>query len=282
MRPAPPRRRDVLVAAGAAWAFASHRGAAAQDLPALIDKARPSVLPLGTWSATDSPRFGFRGTGFVVGDGTLVVTNYHVLPPNFVLEPLAASGTSAPDTGPRLVALTSRNETTGQFRRLRVVATDRWRDLALLQVADGPSPSAMPALPALPLAPARTAREGQAVLLLGYPIAGVLGFALVSHRGIVSSIVSAALPAPSAASLDARAVAQIRQGNFELLQLDATAYPGNSGGPLVDAASGQVLGVVNMVLVKNSRESALAAPSGISYAVPVAYVHELMKTAPPR
>jgi serine protease Do len=43
---------------------------------------------------------------------------------------------------------------------------------------------------------------------------------------------------------------RLREGNFELLQLDATAYPGNSGGPVFDAASGQVLGVVNMVLVK--------------------------------
>ena len=29
----------------------------------------------------NTSRFGFRGTGFVVGDGSLVATNFHVLPP---------------------------------------------------------------------------------------------------------------------------------------------------------------------------------------------------------
>jgi S1-C subfamily serine protease len=70
-----------------------------------------------------------------------------------------------------------------------------------------------------------------------------------------------------------------------VLQLDATAYPGNSGGPVLDAASGRVVGVVNMVLVKAGRESALSQPTGISYAVPVRHLLALMaeaKVAPGR
>jgi hypothetical protein len=38
-------------------------------------------LAVGTYNATDNPRFGFRGSGFVVGDGNLLITNAHVLPP---------------------------------------------------------------------------------------------------------------------------------------------------------------------------------------------------------
>ena len=38
------------------------------------------MLPVGTYNALNSPRFSFRGSGFVVGDGNLVVTNAHVLP----------------------------------------------------------------------------------------------------------------------------------------------------------------------------------------------------------
>ncbi len=43
------------------------------------------VVAVGTFQATRVPQFRFAGTGFVVGDGTLVATNAHVLPA--VLEP---------------------------------------------------------------------------------------------------------------------------------------------------------------------------------------------------
>jgi serine protease Do len=113
--------------------------------------------------------------------------------------------------------------------------------------------------------------------LLGFPIGGALGFSPVSHRGIIASITTLALPAPTAKQLDPRAIARLREGNFEVLQLDATAYPGNSGGPVVDVDSGRVLGIVNMVLVKSSRESALSSPTGITYAIPVKQLQELLR-----
>ena len=49
-----------------------------------------------------------------------------------------------------------------------------------------------------------------------------------------------------------------------VLQLDATAYPGNSGSPVYDQSTGQVLGVINSVLVKANKEAAIDKPSGIS------------------
>ncbi|MDO9072974.1 MAG: serine protease [Rubrivivax sp.] len=260
----PLRRRTLLTAAAAALAGSGWTSAAgATSLPDIVATARPSVLPVGTFNATESPRFGFRGTGFVVadarGDGTLVATNFHVLP--------AGADT---DSGPRMAVLSVRGSGDGQARLARVVATDRVRDLALLRVEGAP-------LPFMPLADAGAAREGQGIALLGFPIGGVLGYAVVTHRGIVSSVTTGALPAPTASQLDPRAVSRLRQGNFELLQLDATAYPGNSGGPVLDAETGRVLGVVSMVLVKGSRESALSSPTGITYAVPVAYLRELLR-----
>ncbi|MFN8934719.1 MAG: S1C family serine protease [Pseudomonadota bacterium] len=230
----------------------------------MIAALRPSVLPVGTFGATDNPRFGFRGTGFVVGDGTLVATNHHVLP----------TGGEAP-AGRRRVVMAGRRaqgpgSEVGELRTATVVAAEPARDLALLRI-EGPP------LAPLTLAADGAAREGQSIALMGYPIAGALGFAPVAHAGIVASITTVALPAPTAAQLDPRAIARLREGNFEVLQLDAIAYPGNSGGPLFDAATGQVLGVVNMVLVKGSRESAIASPTGISYAIPVRYLRALLE-----
>ena len=46
----------------------------------LIAASKPSVVAVGSYNALNNPRFAPRGTGFVVGDGSQVVTNAHVLP----------------------------------------------------------------------------------------------------------------------------------------------------------------------------------------------------------
>ena len=108
------------------------------------------------------------------------------------------------------------------------------------------------------------------------PIGGILGFTTVTHRGIISSITPIVLPSANARQLNARVVQQIRSGSFDIYQLDATAYPGNSGGPLYETTRGEVIGIINMVFVKESKESVLSKPSGISFAIPVRYLRELM------
>jgi len=247
-------------------------GARAADLRAVVARVRSAVLPVGTYSATANPRFGFRGTGFVVGDGQLVVTNAHVLPP-----PAAE-----PESAPRLAVLAQNaapGREAGDLRFATLAAIDRAHDLAVLRL-DGP------ALAPLPLSREPRIEEGRAIALVGFPVGGALGFSPVTHRGIVASVTTVALPAPTAAQLDPRAVSRLRAGNFEVLQLDATAYPGNSGGPVLDADTGEVIGVVNMVLVRGSRESALSAPTGITYAIPVQQLRALLEEArgapPPR
>ncbi len=126
------------------------------------------------------------------------------------------------------------------------------------------------------------AREGQSVAFIGFPIGGALGFSPVTHRAMISSITPAAMPTPTARQLNEATIRSVRSGPFNIFQLDGTAYPGNSGGPLFDPESGDVLGVVNMVFIKGSRESALSQPSGISYAIPSRYVAELLESAKTR
>lgn len=248
------RRHVVGFLAGIAFAAAQSQ---AQSLPDLIARTKPSVVLVGSYGLLDSPRFGFRGTGFVVGDGRRVVTNVHVLPPDL-----------AGRVDRRLV-IQSWTERDGWTQRdAQVTRTDPLHDLAVLSIVGSP-------LPSLPLAE-YDAREGTEVILMGFPLGGALGYGHVTHRGMVAARVAIAPTAVNAQSLQPRALQQLRQGSFEVLQLDATAYPGNSGGPVLDVATGQVVGVLNMVLVKGTREAALSAPSGISYALKVSTAAALL------
>ena len=257
MNPARKPMRDSLMAA-ALMCFAV-AASAADALPALIAKLKPSIMAVGFYQETQSPRFGFSGTGFVVGDGNLLVTNAHVLARTLEDGSVQSS----------LVAYTPGTSGQDSLRRLKVIEVDKAHDLALLRFEGG-------TMPVLALEATQVAREGQAVAFLGFPLGSNLGLSPVTHRGIISAITSVALPSPSARQLDSRAIKALKDGAFELLQLDATAYPGNSGGPLFDAESGAVVGVVNMVALKGTRESALTHPSGISYAIPVEHVLRLL------
>ena len=223
-----------------------------------IARLKPAVLLIGTYKSTDSPRFQLRGTGFVVGDGLMVVTNAHVLPADL------SSGDA-----PALVVQVRQSTGEWQMRPVRVLGTNAARDLALLRM-DGPAGTPMR------LGNSAAVREGADLAFMGFPIGGVLGFSVVTHRATVSSITAAALPSPSAGRLSEQAIRGLRGGTFEIFQLDATAYPGNSGGPLFDPDTGEVVGVMNMVLIKGTRESALSQPSGISYAIPSVHVQELL------
>ena len=240
-------------------------GSVRADVSAAIAKVKPSVVIVGTFKPTNSPRFALRGTGFVVGQGqaetgNLVITNAHVLEQPAELDPAAA-----------LVIQIRVRQGEWQMRLATVVDMDKVHDLALLRFEG-------PAVPALTVGDSDLVREGQAIAFMGFPIGGVLGFSPVTHRGMVSSITAAALPAPTANQLSDRIIRSVRgSGNFNVFQLDGTAYPGNSGGPLFDPVSGHVLGVVNMVFIKGTRESALTHPSGISYAIPSGFVRQLLE-----
>lgn len=229
------------------------------ELADSVAKVRPSVLIVGTHRATDSPRFRLRGTGFVVAGGNHAITNAHVLPD-------AAENTD----GMSLVVQVRVGQRELSMRTATVQEVDRIHDLALLKF-DGP-----PA-PAVVLRDSRAVREGQSIAFIGFPIGGVLGFSPVTHRGIVSAITPIVLPAPNSRQLTDAAIRAARAGSFDIFQLDATAYPGNSGGPLFDQQSGEVVGVLNMVFVKAGRESALSQPTGISYAIPSRHILELME-----
>ena len=233
-------------------------------LPSTIAQVKPAIAIVGTYKATNSPRFTLRGTGFVVAKdqedkGNFVVTNAHVLPPS-----------ETADTNADLVVQLRAGSLGLQMRTVKVLEVDALHDLALLRFEGPPVAS-------FKVRDSGNVQEGQSMAFMGFPIGGALGFSPVTHRATVSSITTAALPTPTAKQLNAKAIRSLRgEGTFNIFQLDGTAYPGNSGGPLFDPDNGDVLGVVNMVLLKGSHESALTQPSGISYAIPSRFVLDLL------
>ncbi|HVO88380.1 MAG TPA: serine protease [Casimicrobiaceae bacterium] len=231
------------------------------DVPRTIERVKGSVLPIGTYEAARSPQFVFLGTGFVVGDGRIVATNAHVVPPVLDAERRESIVVVLP---------TPQGDGRFQFRGLKTLATDESTDLALLKLEGEP-------MTALRLLDSDSVREGQEVLLTGYPIGAVLGPYPATHRGMVSAITPIAIPQARATALDPHVVRRLAAGSLPVFQLDATVYPGNSGSPVYDPQSGEVMGIVNMVLVKSTKESVLKDPSGIAYAIPAKHLKALLE-----
>jgi len=255
-----PHRFLILLTGSLLFIIGQPSPAWAASLADTVEKIKASIVAVGTIQPTRRPPAKFQASGFIVGRGRHVITNAHVLP----------------------AFLDSRNKETlavfiGQGKKIesrpaKRIATDVEHDLALLEIKGRP-------LPALRLGGSRRPREGHAIAFTGFPIGVVLGLFPVTHQGIISALSPVAIPMPAAGNLDATTIQRLKKGPYQVLQLDATAYPGNSGSPLYEPDTGRVIGVINKVFVQESKESILEKPSGITYAIPVHYVQALLKSA---
>jgi serine protease Do len=232
----------------------------AAELADTVAKIKASIVAVGTVQPTRRPPAQFQATGFVVGQGRHILTNAHALP-DFL-------DTQNKETLAIFIGQGQRVET----RPARKIASDPHYDLALLEI-DGPP------LPPLRLGAAQRPREGQTIAFTGFPMGVVLGLFPVTHTGIISAISPIAIPLPAARQLDPVTVQRLRTEPYDVLQLDATAYPGNSGSPLYEPRTGRVIGVINQVFVKESKETLLEKPSGITYAIPIRHAEALLKRA---
>jgi serine protease Do len=237
------------------------------SLPALADVAdtllsvKPGVVGVGTFKPTGSPRANLEGTGFVVLNGRYIVSCAHIFS-----KPLDSEKKEA-------YAVFIGHDRQVAVRIAQLIDTDKAHDLALLKIDGDP-------LPPLKLGDSSQAREGLQLYFTGYPIGSVLGLNPSTHRAGLAAIIPVFTPMQRASQLDARTLRQAKD-EYDVYELDAVAYPGNSGSPVWNPETGEVLGVVNSVYVKGSKEAALTAPSGISYAIPVKYVRQMLERALP-
>lgn len=229
------------------------------DLPATVAKVKPSVVGVGTYAPGRPQGPVLRGSGFVVA-GHYVVTNAHVVAQKLDDKWREVHAVFIPKGGDQ-----------AEVRDATVVRRDPAHDLTLLRVGGS-------ALPSLRLGTSTKVREGESVAFTGFPILNALGLFAATHTGIISAIAPVVIPVGSGRDLKPEVLRRLNKP-FDIFQLDATAYPGNSGSPLYSVGSGQVIGVINSVFVKGTKEVAISDPSGITYAIPVDHVRALLKQA---
>jgi len=154
-----------------------------------------------------------EGTGFIVREDGIVVTNFHVV------------------EGASEITVFTSDEEPEEFDA-RVIGGDIQADLAVLDVdAEG--------LPAVPLGDSDELRLGEQVVALGYAL-GLEGGPSVTS-GIVSSLTRRITVSDPGCPPDECGSDQERVYT-DVIQTDAAINPGNSGGPLVDLA-GNVVGI---------------------------------------
>jgi serine protease Do len=187
-----------------------------EPVAAVVDRVLPAVVNVTTdvYQADGSSGQGV-GTGFIVRDDGVIVTNCHVV-----------------EGGSRLTVFLSDDDRTEYEARL--IGADCLNDLAVLDIDEQ-------GLPTVPLGDSEGLRLGQRVVALGYAL-GLEGGPTVT-TGIVSSLdrtIEAQDPNCRACETNAQG-ARVRTYP-SVIQTDAAINPGNSGGPLVDMA-GNVVGI---------------------------------------
>ncbi|MGH2629426.1 MAG: S1C family serine protease [Actinomycetota bacterium] len=190
-----------------------------EPVAAVVDRVLPAVVNVTTdvYQADGSSGQGV-GTGFIVRQDGVIVTNCHVV-----------------EGGSRLTVFLSDKDRTEYEARL--IGADCLNDLAVLDIdAEG--------LPTVALGDSQGLRLGQQVVALGYAL-GLEGGPTVTD-GIVSSLDRTIdVPDPNCGSCPTQQTAQgpVPARTYpSVIQTDAAINPGNSGGPLVDM-SGQVVGI---------------------------------------
>jgi S1-C subfamily serine protease len=133
------------------------------------------------------------------------------------------------------------------------------RDLALLKVSGE-------AFPVLTLADSRSVQIGDSLHILGFP-GVVLTHELLSKSTMVDSVVTNG--AVSAIQLDA--------SNNPLIQTDASASFGNSGGPAVNSR-GSVVGVLTFVSVAPGADGNII--QGFNFVIPAGAVADFVRDTP--
>ena len=173
------------------------------SLSNIIEEALPSVVNVKVTSASGGLLGGGEGSGVVIDESGVILTNYHVVQCAVRV---------------RVVFTDDREPVEGT-----IIGAVPERDLAVVQAdADG--------LEAVPIGSSEDLRLGDDVIAIGFPLG--LGGPTVT-RGILSG---------EDRNIEAQTADGEVESLEGLLQTDAAINPGNSGGALIDRA-GRLIGI---------------------------------------
>ena len=192
-------------------------------ITAAVARVSPSVVTVQTEAVNNAPQEPFDmlfgggqprtqaglGTGFVVRDDGVIVTNAHVVAGATKMSVMMRDGTVYP---------------------ARLLGQDESNDVAVLKI-DAKN------LPTVKLGNSNNLVIGEWAIAIGNPFGFYLGNSEPSVSVGVVSATQRNLIAPS----------EGEASYFDMIQTDAAINPGNSGGPLVDA-DGEVIGVNSSML----------------------------------
>ena len=197
---------------------ATTRSSAARDVSSLVKQIGEAVVQVKT------P--GGLGSGFFINDEGYLITNFHVIE-------------GETEISVEVYHQTNDHLDRETYRQVKIIAINKFHDLALLHIEDKNAPRFKP----VTLGSSDALNVGDGVFAIGSP----LGLERTVTQGILST--------------------KTRQLEGELyLQTSTQINPGNSGGPLFNLA-GEVVGVTNMKITFGE---------GLGFAIPVELVKSFL------
>jgi hypothetical protein len=166
------------------------------------------------------------GTGFAVGNGSSVITNFHVVD--------GCKNVHIANVGNGLIK-----------------TVDPRNDIAIIQ-------SAQPISRPLRFRTGDPLKPGEDIILIGFPLRGLLSSAPTVTSGIVSSL------------------AGLRDDRTRF-QISAPVQPGNSGGPVLDKAGNVVGMVVSKLNVLRIARMTGDIPQNVNFAIPASIITSVLE-----
>ncbi len=195
-----------------------------------ISKVAAQVLPGVVSIQFSGPQGGGSGSGVVIDESGLILTNNHVVE-------------AAADGGSLTVSFQD-----GTSTPATIVGRDPSSDLAVISVENVDN------LVAVPLGSSDSLRVGETVIAVGSP----LGLNGTVTTGIVSAKNRPVLAGESAAD----------ESVLNAIQTDAAINPGNSGGALVNL-DGKLVGINSAIATLGSAPGAQSGSIGLGFAIPI-------------
>ena len=198
---------------------ASSKPAASRSVRELVNLLGEAVVQVRTPSGL--------GSGFIINEDGFLLTNFHVI------------------EGETQISIEVYHQTDGQldrkvYKQVRIIAINKFDDLALLKIEDKDSPK----FKYVRLGNSDSLAVGESVFAIGSP----MGLERTVTEGILST--------------------KTREMAGELyLQTTAQINPGNSGGPLFNM-SGEVIGITNMKITFGE---------GLGFAIPIESVRYFLE-----